>query len=584
MKYFEKSVTISVSLGFLLDGEKTMLKPQCNVMRDTYSLNGIWEFAPVSDDYVPTTPLKGAQAMAVPASMNEIVTSRKIRDHEGKVLYERTFSVPTREGYSYRLRIGAVSHRCEVYLNGKLVGTGINGFYPVDVALDGLCEKNRISVLIDNRLTDETLPVGEFKNGRQVYHQDFYNFTGIHRDVTVYSLPKNHIQDVTVKTVVGGDYSAVSVSVKTNGNVVSYTVKDCDDNVVAQGATGGMHIENPRLWSPADPHLYTVTVRTENDCYTETFGIRKVEVKGNEFLLNDKPVYFKGFGMHEDFNVIGKGASHAVNVRNAECLKWINANSFRTSHYPYAEDVMEIADRYGFMVIDEVPAVGMNRFTEAKVFSGEQALVSDKTLALHKELVTMLVDRDKNHPCVVMYSLGNEPTADENECYDYFKAVFDHARSVTDMPLTFVTCSWNEDDKCGTLGDVTCINRYYGWYYNNHGDLTDVNNYLIPELKAFNARCNKPIIVTEYGADTLEGYHSLPSETFSEEFQQEFVEEYSKAFDSLDFVIGEHVWNFADFKTKQGTTRVKGNRKGVFTRDRQPKLVAHFLKKRWENK
>ena len=76
--------------------------------------------------------------------------------------------------------------------------------------------------------------------------------------------------------------------------------------------------------------------------------------------MNDKPVYFKGFGMHEDFYVIGKGNNTAVSIRDFELLKWMNANSFRTSHYPYSEEMMNLADEYGFLVINEVPAVGMH--------------------------------------------------------------------------------------------------------------------------------------------------------------------------------------------------------------------------------
>ena len=93
-----------------------------------------------------------------------------------------------------------------------------------------------------------------------------------------------------------------------------------------------------------------------------------------------------------------------------------------------------------------------------------------------------------------------------------------------------------------------------------------------------------PIIVTEFGADTLEGVHSLPSETFTEEYQRDFYEENCRVFDEMDFVVGEHVWNLVDFRTKQGVIRPRGNRKGVFTRDRQPKAAAFWLKERWKNK
>ena len=100
---------------------------------------------------------------------------------------------------------------------------------------------------------------------------------------------------------------------------------------------------------------------------------------------------------------------------------------------------------------------------------------------------------------------------------------------------------------------------------------------------AFYEKHHKPVILAEFGADTIEGLHSLPSETFSEEYQMEILEETCATLDKLPYCIGEHVWHLADFKTKQGLTRVRGNRKGVFTRDRQPKMSAHFLRKRWKN-
>ena len=92
---------------------------------------------------------------------------------------------------------------------------------------------------------------------------------------------------------------------------------------------------------------------------------------------------------------------------------------------------------------------------------------------------------------------------------------------------------------------------------------------------------HKPIIMTEYGADTIAGLHKMPPVAFSEEFQCAFLNEFHKVFDQLDFMIGEHVWAFADFQTKQGLTRVDGNKKGVFTRNRQPKMAAYLLKERW---
>lgn len=95
-------------------------------------------------------------------------------------------------------------------------------------------------------------------------------------------------------------------------------------------------------------------------------------------------------------------------------------------------------------------------------------------------------------------------------------------------------------------------------------------------------KLGNPVMMTEYGADTLPGLHNCVPEMFSEEFQVEFYKMYSKAFDGRTFFIGEQVWNFADFATIQGCMRADGNRKGIFTRDRRPKMIAHYFRERWD--
>ena len=408
---------------------------------------------------------------------------------------------------------------------------------------------------------------------------DFYNFTGIHRDVLVYSLPENHIEDVIIKTVVDGDYGKISVSVVGNCQNVKYKVIDEEGNCVVNTTDSIFTIKDYKLWEIGKAYLYTLLVETDSDSYSEKFGIRKVEVRDNEFLVNDKPVYFKGFGLHEDFFIIGKGNNTAVSLRNFECMKWINANSFRTSHYPYSEEMLDLADRYGFLVIDEVPAAGMVLWE--KCFGAGAA--DSETLNLHKELIKRLYERDKNHPSVVMVSVANEPQTTEKESENYFKEVFEYTRKVWDRPLTFVDM-WHAATSYATkFVDVICVNRYLGWD-SDHGDLSVIGEQLTKDLTDFYDKYHKPIILSEFGADTIEGLHSLPAETFSEDFQTLYLAENCKALDKLSFCIGEHVWNFADFKTNEGLTRVRGNRKGVFTKERQPKFCAYFLKRRWEKK
>ncbi len=559
-----------------------MLYPQSNAKRDVYNFNGIWSFATVEDGYIPSTPLKSKQPMPVPASYNDIVVEKKLRDYVGQVVYERECSFPVAEGKKYRLRIGATSHRCRVFWNGEEIGGGNSGFYPIDLPIEAVREKNRLSVLIDNRLTFQTLPPGDVKNGKQVINFDFYNFTGIHRDVLVYGVPETSIEDIVVQTVVDGDYHKVKASI-TPAQKATYTLFDADGKQAACSNDGELFVESPVLWALKKGYLYTLRVETESDCYEERFGIRKVTYDEKGLYLNDKRVYLKGFGKHEDFYLSGKGNNSAVNVRDFELLKWIGANSIRTSHYPYCEEIINLADEYGIMVIDEVPAVGMNWFR-----GGEKNFLphrlNDETKKLHKALIKALIERDKNHPCVVMLSVANEPASEEEESRPYFEEVIAYARTLSTLPITLPEVTKIDMvSQVGDLVDFISLNRYYGWY-EEHGDLTNTQALLIDECTQWYERYRKPMFIAEFGADTIEGYHTLPSDAFSEDYQCEYLAENFQAFDKMPFMMGEHVWNFADFKTKQGTIRVRGNRKGVFTRERQPKAAAHLIKKRWEEK
>ena len=131
--------------------------------------------------------------------------------------------------------------------------------------------------------------------------------------------------------------------------------------------------------------------------------------------------------------------------------------------------------------------------------------------------------------------------------------------------------------------DVVGLNRYKGWY-SEPGQITLGIEKLSEELDLLHEKYQKPIIITEFGADTIPGWHSQPPEMFSEEYQVDFLKGYIDLFQEKEFVVGHHVWNMCDFKTSQGIRRMGGmNLKGVFTRDRRPKMAAHLLKKLWNS-
>ena len=140
----------------------------------------------------------------------------------------------------------------------------------------------------------------------------------------------------------------------------------------------------PGSGAQGDPYLYPLTVTLTDgqgvtDAYTLDIGIRTVEVRGDQLLLNGEPIKLTGFGRHEDFPLSGRGLNLPMWIRDYELLKWVGANSYRTSHYPYAEEAMQLADRLGILVINEIPAVGLN-FEDAEEHTQQRLAQCQKQL------------------------------------------------------------------------------------------------------------------------------------------------------------------------------------------------------------
>ena len=166
----------------------------------------------------------------------------------------------------------------------------------------------------------------------------------------------------------------------------------------------------------------------------------------------------------------------------------------------------------------------------------------------------------------------------------YFKAVAEHTRQLdSTRPVTLVINAQWDQDHASQYFDVIAINRYFAWY-SDPGHTEVIQRKMFSELENWRKARGKPVMVTEYGADTVAGLHMEPAMVFTEEYQVQLMRENFKAFDQAraeGWFIGEHIWNFADFMTKQEPRRVAGNKKGIFTRERQPKLAAHVLRARY---
>ena len=604
-------------LSLLITNSYGLLFPKDSPTRLVTDLDGVWNFRA---DFSPsrnvgfeeewwTKPLASTGdviKMPVPSSYNDITQNIELRDFVGWVWYERNFWVPNfwlQSKQRVFLLFESARYNTVVWMNGKQVMTHEGGHLPFQAEVGDLliAEKpNRVTVAINNTFTLTTLPCGsvEYKSGPKyppgyrVQNEQFgyFNYAGIDRPVKLYSTPMTYVDDITVRSTINEDSSAdVDIDIHISGTstqtgfVLTLGEASKSGNVSSEGdASVTLSLSNPNLWWPwtmsnNSGFLYALQVNvTEGaatvDYYQLAVGIRAVKVTETEFLINGKPFYFHGVNRHEDWDIRGKGFDYPLTVKDVYAMKWMGVNAFRTSHYPYAEELLELCDQEGIVVISESPAMWLR----------EQNYLN-KTLEHHLEVMTELVQRDKNRPSVVMWSLANEPDSSSKNAQPYFEAVAKNTRELdSTRPITFACDHDFSSDLVTQFMDVVMINRYYGWY-SDSGHPEVVPYQLSYDLDNWYQVRKKPIVVSEYGAGTIDGLHKDPPMMFTEDYQVQLLMAYFPVFDEYrkKFFIGELIWNYADFMIQQSPRTFDGNKKGLFTRERQPKAAARVVRQRY---
>jgi beta-glucuronidase len=578
-----------------------MLYPQYNLFRQFHDLSGFWDFCfdpqKAGEAQGWAGGFNGGRPIAVPASWNDQFEDG--RDYLGPAWYQTRFDLPwIWQDKRVFVRFGSVNYLAAVWLNGTHLGGHEGGHLPFEFDITALVkpQDNCLVVRVDGELAYDRVPPGNvtgeavdfFLSHSGNYPQaqfDFFPFCGIQRPVLLYAVPLQALHDLTVVTTLDGAAGRVQVRAQISEGVEAMARfylhghgSDFSAEAPFTGDSAETLITVPKAvpWSPAAPNLYELRVEVCQsdgvlDAYTLPIGIRTVTVDGDRLLLNGRPIYLTGFGRHEDFPVVGRGLLPPVIVKDYALMQWIGANSFRTSHYPYSEQMMALADRLGFLVIAETPAVGL--------YFREDGL--ERRLQLCLQYVRELVARDKNHPSVIMWSVANEPHSKPPHAKPFFRQLYDEAHALdATRPVTLVS-TVGQAEEAFEFCDVLCLNRYNGWYTQG-GDIAEGIHRLSNDLDAIHQKYAKPLILTEFGADAISGMHAQPPEMFSEEYQAEIITRTIELLRQKPYVIGEHVWNMCDFKTSQGVGRAGAlNHKGVFTRDRRPKLAAHRLRELW---
>ena len=306
--------------------------------------------------------------------------------------YRTTFSVPTEwKGKRIVLRLDGVLYGYDLWINGKKAGSWRSGYNTALFDITPYINKKRGSQELAMKVITR-FPGSDFD------YNDDWAPSGIFRDVTLMAVPETHLSDLTIHAKLSGEVSVdTEIANAKKGTTVKHEIYDMQGNMV-----GTSKVDNPQLWTAETPYLYTLRTmlmqkKDTLQVFTNRFGFRETTIEGNVLKLNGKPIKLRGVTCHSTDPVTVKVINEESILRDMKLMKEASVNYIRTSHYPREPRFYELADSLGFYVIDEVP------------FGFGDKLLSDTAYyPVLQQRAQATIRRDKNHPSVIIWSLGNE--------------------------------------------------------------------------------------------------------------------------------------------------------------------------------
>ncbi|MBO8132115.1 MAG: DUF4981 domain-containing protein [Candidatus Marinimicrobia bacterium] len=387
-------------------------------------------------------------------------------------LYRHEFEIP--EGWNGRkvfIVFGAVKTAFYLWINGKFVGYSEDSKTPAEFNISSFINPGR------NKLA---MMVLRWCDASYLEDQDFWRLSGIERDVFLLSTPLDRIKDFRVASTLDEDYTDgifdLSIQLETGGDnqeglsvvtrVLSEGLKLFEEKSVPGGnLTVNVHhtIKNVKKWSAETPNLYGLEIELYKNgkliqAVAQKIGFRTVEIKNGQLMVNGRPLYIRGVNLHEHHPTTGHVVDKETRKKDIELMKLHNINTVRTSHYPQDPYFYDLCDKYGIYVIDE-----------ANIESHGIGYSPDKTLANKPEWLNAhiyrtknMVHRDKNHPCVIIWSLGNEAGNGYNthQTYLWIKS-YDKTRPVQ---YERAGLEFNTDIYCPMYASIERL-EYYAIHY-----------------------------------------------------------------------------------------------------------------------
>lgn len=414
-----------------------------------------------------------------------------------------------------------------VWINGSYIGYSqvshmTSEFDVTDVLQDGT---NTVAVL-----------VMKWCDGSYLEDQDKFRMSGIFRDVYILKRPKQAISDYHIKTRIEDMLAKVEIEMKFYSPLnVKISIEDRNGAVVALGSiaeegTAVLEIASPELWNTENPYLYKMILETENEVIVDHIALRKIEIKDQVIYLNGQKIKFRGVNRHDSDPVTGFTINPEQITTDLTLMKQHNFNAIRSSHYPNAPFFYEMCDKYGFMVIDEADIEAHGPFmiyrkedTDYNRFKRWNEKIADDPVWEEAivDRVKLMVERDKNRFCIVMWSMGNESAYGCN-----FEKALEWTKNFDPDRITqYESARYRNYDETYDYSNLDVYSRMYP-------ALSEIQEYLDKDG-------SKPFLLVEY-------CHSMGNGPGD-------FEDYFQMIQDNDKMCGGFVWEWCDHAIAHGT-------------------------------
>ena len=517
-----------------------------------------------------------------------------------------SISIPAslaRSGKLQTLRFGRVNYQSKVWLNGEPLGENVGGYLPFEFDVTNklkLDTANVVVLRVDNRPRLEWLPAA-----RQI---EWVQYGGLLAPVTLETTGTVHIADLAVSAVPQGPGASIECTVEVSNaepaaRQITLRIGVSEEKsswrsiplTIAATATAvrkvSLSMQNARPWSPQSPFLYSIEATIEAggsalDAKSDRFGVRRIETRGREILLNGERFRAKGVNRYDEYGRYGPNAPRNLIVEDLREMKKAGVNFVRV-HYPQSPELLSLYDEMGFVMMEEVPINWWGNPFDGKGDPGQSEAILPQAL----RTLEGMIRRDRNHPCLIIWSMANESRTDSEVGISVMRKLIRRTKELDRSRLvTFVSAGGDINrHKAYEDADLIATNFYYGVFgapFALHASQLDEfarkpsADYLRSQLGAYPG---KPMIVSEFGNRGVHGVHG--DMVYSEDFQADYIQSVWKAIQSVDEVSGGVLWCWADYYHRRDFIQyaVFGPY-GVVTVDRQPKAALRALTKMYGGK